>query len=189
MSANQMAKIHTPAAKVISLEWEERTDGKWGDVSYWADHQFGCYAVERDYFSVKSWELIAGGCVIGNFDSVEAAQIAAQGNFEDRVRSCLLSGSYDPTTQPYDEPLRHVDADAELLRGMLEIERRVSSERLQEIEILRSALADTLCELSACVNQLTAKGLKMRDGGSVSRAQIAARKALARSTLSSQESP
>lgn len=110
-TAQMTEEIHAPAAKVISLGWEERTDGKWGDVSYWADHQFGCYAVERDYFSVKSWELIAGGRVIGNFDSVEAAQISAQENFEDRVRSCLLSSGYDPTTQPYDEPFKHVDSD------------------------------------------------------------------------------
>lgn len=98
-----------------------------------------------------------------------------------------MNDAYDPTTQPYDEPLRHVDRaakcpdcgrwvmieniaatgfiakcgrrlinisevggngcerdnDASMLRGMLEIERRISVGRLQEIyrlkEVLRSA--------------------------------------------------
>lgn len=53
---------------------------------------------------------------------------------------------YDPTVQPYDEPFRHVESDADLLRGMLAIERQVSAERAQEIERLRSLLQ----RLAAC---------------------------------------
>lgn len=46
-------------------------------------------------------------------------------------------------------------------------------------DALVSALTDTLCELTACASQLAARGLKGREGDSVSRAQKAAREALA----------
>lgn len=46
-------------------------------------------------------------------------------------------------------------------------------------DALVSALTDALCELTACATQLAARGLKGREGDSVSRAQIAAREALA----------
>jgi hypothetical protein len=44
---------------------------------------------------------------------------------------------------------------------------------------LAKALRDTLCELTACANQLAARGFPGREGDSVSRAQMAARQALA----------
>ncbi len=45
--------------------------------------------------------------------------------------------------------------------------------------LLVAALRDTLCELTACANQLAARGLKGHEGDSVSRAQRAARDILA----------
>jgi hypothetical protein len=48
-----------------------------------------------------------------------------------------------------------------------------------EIKMLRAALTDTLCELTACANQLAARGLPGREGDSVSRAQKTAREILA----------
>jgi hypothetical protein len=46
-------------------------------------------------------------------------------------------------------------------------------------DALVKALTDTLCELTACANQLAARGLKGHPEDSVSRAQAAARAALA----------
>jgi hypothetical protein len=48
-------------------------------------------------------------------------------------------------------------------------------DRIRELEV---ALRNTLCELTACANQLAARGLPGREGDSVSRAQSAARQAL-----------
>lgn len=75
-------------AFVASLEWSEyvRHDGEPVIV---ADHEFGSYNIERDHFSVVPWELIAGGRVIGNFDTVQAAKTEAQKNFASRVLRCL----------------------------------------------------------------------------------------------------
>jgi hypothetical protein len=47
-----------------------------------------------------------------------------------------------------------------------------------EYDALAKALRDTLCELTACADQLAARGLKGHEGDSVSRAQIAARQVL-----------
>jgi hypothetical protein len=44
--------------------------------------------------------------------------------------------------------------------------------------LLVAALRDTLCELTACANQLAARGLKGHEGDSVSRAQATAREIL-----------
>ena len=67
-----------------------------------------------------------------------------------------------------------------------EISEYVSADNLVEClnasrhyDALVKALIDTLCELTACANQLTARGLKGHEGDSVSRAQVAARSALA----------
>ncbi|QPF81714.1 Lar family restriction alleviation protein [Bradyrhizobium genosp. L] len=88
---------------ILPLEWEEHKNPA-DEISYWADHQFGSYAIERDYFSVIPWELIAGGRVIGNFDTVEAAQVAAKENFERRLVSCFAKHPAHP--RPAEQPLR-----------------------------------------------------------------------------------
>ncbi len=101
--------------QIRKLEWTEHQD-KTEEISFWADHQFGSYAIERDYFSVVPWELLAGGRVIGNFNTIEMAQKAAQDHFEQRVLLCFdrarPAAFYDPTTQSYDEPLTYVDQPA-----------------------------------------------------------------------------
>lgn len=49
---------------------------------------------------------------------------------------------------------------------------------LNSHDMLVKALRDALCELTACANQLAAKGLPGHEGDSVSRAQAAAREVL-----------
>lgn len=93
-------KVSTHAVR--PLEWEEREEknaSRWhdsGEISYWADHQFGFFAIERDYFSAKPWELLAGGRIVGRFDTVDEAKIAAQANFSERILSCLYTRPTPP---------------------------------------------------------------------------------------------
>lgn len=87
------------AAPVKALEWEEvpvsppHRGEEADEVSHWAHHPFGSYAIERDYFSVIPWELVAGGKVKGHFNKLDDAKAAAQEDFEQRVCSLLPEAS------------------------------------------------------------------------------------------------
>lgn len=99
LATTEPSKPVAEAVKVKPLEWQEQSDSS-GEMSYWGHHQFGVYAVNRDYFSVVPWELLAGGRVIGNYDTVEAAKAAAQSYYEQRILSALAPQAGDNEGEP-----------------------------------------------------------------------------------------
>lgn len=99
LATTEPSKPVAEAVKVKPLEWQEQSDSS-GEMSYWGHHQFGVYAVNRDYFSVVPWELLAGGRVIGNYDTVEAAKAAAQSYYEQRILSALAPQAGDNAEEP-----------------------------------------------------------------------------------------
>lgn len=74
--------------RVKPLEWVEHGDQDF--VWHRAMSPIGYrYNIEDDGFSEKKHHLTVGQLVLGNFETLDEAKAAAQGDYDDRVLSCV----------------------------------------------------------------------------------------------------